>query len=420
VCIKEGNSGLYTDKVHLMQRKLFMDEECLLNYEHGGMEFKDIKKFDKWMARKENMERCLPFPKCIAAFQVRRKNKERKEFTVTDVFINIDLEDMDKLTFLYIRNGEQLYRLNSELPFGEMIFPDTSIFDPQVPMMFDHSWSDIKFMEKSRWEYWRDEQIELKKKDDLWHKENKKSAFSPYHIDYNYERYEELNKKSVYYDDAMKQLQDQINQYNRIALIIQGLLDRSTIFHPHPVIKSWAEIDFQSMIKLIYDGSQTLYEGEKPDFNKYREECNKVSTKDSYFIGQYNYWYRKEYQKAEDKHYGPGHFYFSLPYGNPGPEKITQANKFHKKSQTVTFEWLRERRTYDYYGRKDSQIQTSITVPIKELFNISAYKIGDYKQFFKDPRTREQYLKWAPMLLAAEEFIYNLNKKNYIDKEECI
>jgi len=35
---------------------------------------------------------------------------------------------------------------------------------------------------------------------------------------------------------------------------------------------------------------------------------------------------------------------------------------------------------------------------------VSAYKPGDYKKFFVDPRTRAQYLKWARMLLAAEDY----------------
>jgi hypothetical protein len=43
-------------------------------------------------------------------------------------------------------------------------------------------------------------------------------------------------------------------------------------------------------------------------------------------------------------------------------------------------------------------------VPVSELFNVDAYQPGDFKQFFADPRTRGQYLVWAPMLIAAEEY----------------
>ena len=38
------------------------------------------------------------------------------------------------------------------------------------------------------------------------------------------------------------------------------------------------------------------------------------------------------------------------------------------------------------------------------LFNVSAYKPGDFHMFFDDPRTREEYLEWAPLLLSAEEY----------------
>ena len=30
--------------------------------------------------------------------------------------------------------------------------------------------------------------------------------------------------------------------------------------------------------------------------------------------------------------------------------------------------------------------------------------MDDYKQFYNDPRTRAKYIKWAPLLIAAEEY----------------
>jgi hypothetical protein len=43
-------------------------------------------------------------------------------------------------------------------------------------------------------------------------------------------------------------------------------------------------------------------------------------------------------------------------------------------------------------------------VPANALLNISAYTPGDFKQFFADPRTRAEYLQWAPLLLTAEDW----------------
>lgn len=36
--------------------------------------------------------------------------------------------------------------------------------------------------------------------------------------------------------------------------------------------------------------------------------------------------------------------------------------------------------------------------------NIDAYTSGDFRLFFNDPRTRADYLQWAPLLLEAEEY----------------
>lgn len=52
-------------------------------------------------------------------------------------------------------------------------------------------------------------------------------------------------------------------------------------------------------------------------------------------------------------------------------------------------------------------------VPADKLFNVSAYTPGDCRQFYRDPRTRAEYLQWAPLLIAAEEFhAQNLNPES--------
>jgi hypothetical protein len=79
---------------------------------------------------------------------------------------------------------------------------------------------------------------------------------------------------------------------------------------------------------------------------------------------------------------------------------------WRKGLRFAVFEWLRERQHFNYrYGANRSEtLRATATVPENHLFNISAYKPGEYLQFFNDPRTREQYLKWAPILLTAEDY----------------
>jgi hypothetical protein len=72
--------------------------------------------------------------------------------------------------------------------------------------------------------------------------------------------------------------------------------------------------------------------------------------------------------------------------------------------------WGRHVRDYD-------DIPVRMEVPIGEVFNVSAYTPGDYRQFFEDPRTRRDYLQWAPILLAAEE--YHAGRKGGVPVRFC-
>jgi hypothetical protein len=90
------------------------------------------------------------------------------------------------------------------------------------------------------------------------------------------------------------------------------------------------------------------------------------------------------------------------PWGNNGPGKLARPAIWRPKTKTATFAWLADRQRHVYGAAPD--VRKTITVPADALFNVSAYKPGDYKIFFADPRTRQAYLRWAPFLLTAEEF----------------
>lgn len=88
--------------------------------------------------------------------------------------------------------------------------------------------------------------------------------------------------------------------------------------------------------------------------------------------------------------------------GDPGPGRLARPSKVMKRAEKVVFTWMRDRRTNSRWS--EPPIKATITVPFESLFNISAYKQGDYKVFFRDPRTREKYLQWAPLLITAENY----------------
>ena len=418
VKIADGAPAEILDKLHVMQRMAYMDEECLANYKVGGMEFRDIGQFDAWLAEPENRDRILPFPRTLVAMRVRRNAKERDwEGSINTLVVNLNKEQLDKLTFLYIRNGDQLWRINTEIDFGSLIFPDASVFDPNEPKMAKMFCGNVKeFVSVHYWEQMRDRQIETRRKAKEWHEEWKKehagenswgrNPYETYTSD-RHEDYEPVDSTSVYFDESTEKIAEKVKEYNRVALIIQGLFDRSLCLHPHLPAKTWSADGFDKAVKLIYDGTGTLFNGEAPDFEAYRARCNASLSVASQTIGQDDFWQRAEGTKESARRdndyrnraeYRPERF---KPYGNPGPGYIARITKWSKKNG-ATFEWKRDRQRY--IGYDQSQIAASITVPASELFNVSAYKAGDFKRFFQDPRTRQHYLQWAPMLIAAEEY----------------
>ncbi|MCL4526524.1 MAG: hypothetical protein M1492_08670 [Gammaproteobacteria bacterium] len=443
VQIAEGQPAAYHDKLHIFQLRRYMDEECLLDYNAGGIDIKGIEAFDDWLAKPENRDRILPLPRCMVAMRVRRLVKERDwEGSLRQLGINIELERSDKLTFLFVRNGENLYRINTEVDFPEHIFPESGDFMGGEPLMFRCSYSDRveNFITVRAYESMVAENAEIAAKKKAWETENPIEKWAaanlektqgesqkrvewlwvdanPYgdwksrrHSDLG--RYEPLTPESIHYDDAMRKIDAQQKEFNRIALIIQGLLDRSTALHPHPIVNLATQEGFQQMIVLVRDGSGVLTHGEKPDFEAYRHKLNALITTDSFFVGQDTAWALAEGEKetrrmdADWRNKSEWRPKYHRPYGNPGPGVVSQAKQvtFKKGAATkATFVWNRQR-AYNYYNDDRSLIPVKFTVPVDELLNVSAYRKGDYKIFFTDPRTRGEYLQWAPLLLEAEKW----------------
>jgi hypothetical protein len=415
VQIKKGKPAGNDEKIHLFQRRHYMDEECLVEYEAGGMEFRDVEAFDRWLMKKANRDRILPFPKCVVAFRVRRNDKRREAVSLSDFLRFHELDRLNKLTFLYIRNGNRYYRLNTGIDFGHELFPDNDrsyltggklyISDRLRPnFVTEARYNEIMEERKERKAEHRRELAEWKKLS----KAEKGKRRKPYYWDHG-DKYELLSPDSVYYDDIMIKLAEETRDHNRIAVVLQGLLDRSPAFHPHPPWRIWTPEGFAAGIERVYD-SCTLSAGPPPDFEAYRDRLNALIKKGSHTVGQQRCWYRSERERRESKQYR---------YGNPGPGRVAQVVSVSRDKTTCAFKWERERLTPRWVpsrpGWQKKSYEGTIAVHFrcktKDLFNVDAYEPGDFKQFYQDPRTRADYLKWAPLLLEAEDFHAKGNRK---------
>lgn len=414
----EGQAANATEPIHLMQRRHYMDEECLAHYETGGMTFRDVEHFDRWLARPKNLARILPFPRTIAAFRVRRDSKEI-EFTgnMRDFFAMMEAEKYDKKTFLYIRNGDRLYRLSTGIEFEVKLFPDLDHHVLSGGKLYAERFGDsIRDNDNSlisegdfeaRCADHDKAKAEHEKKEaeyEALSKEERGSRSSPWFYDEDpRQRYEEFTPASVYYDDIAERVRADLHAHNRIVTIIQGLLDRSPALHPHPSWQLWTPEGFAQAIKLVYDSDRAITSGDKPDFEAFRARLNATLKRGSITVGQEDAWERFEALKEHNRLLARGRDYYGercRPYGDPGPGTIAKVESFGRNG-ALTYTWLKPRRVYRSDGEK---VKRTFKTKAARVLNIDAYTPGDYRQFFADPRTRAAYLQWAPLLLTAEEY----------------
>lgn len=381
---RKGETAGTELKIHLMQRKHFMDEESLLNYKIGGMKYANLNEFLDWLAVEENFKRILPFPKCVVAFQVRRFARQFIGNDIREFFAFAEEARYDKFTFLMIRNGDNGWCLSTKIDFGDSLFPSFN-FDVN-----ETQWVKINSIDFNREDAFQF--FTTAEKDQICMEEKSHG--------YSFNRWAQFSKESVYYDDIVKALNKKIRDHDRIGLVIQGLLDRSEVFNPHPDWKIWDDDDFNKALELVYDKTRALVPGEEPDFDVYFKDLASKIDENSVVMGQDRLWAESNYAKNHIKIHGKyeyddyeGKTY--RPYGNPGPGLVSKIGQ------------IKGGKCYFYWHRKVSngkRIRHSFAAKKEQLFNISAYKPGDFKKFFEDPRTRAYYAKWANYMLTAEEF----------------
>ena len=424
VQVTDGSPAPVAEKIRLFQRRAYMDEECLAAYETGGMDFKDIKAFDTWLVKPKNLVRLLPFPRCILAFRIRRHQKDRGHAeNMGDLIQFARFAEFDKSTFLYIRNGEQVFRLSTDIEFGEKLFPDMEHHLLSTGMLYAQCKTDgrvEKVITENQWLGMREDEKRNKAEFKRKQAENAKLPKSKqryihdnYDHFHNSHQYRPFDQSNVFYDDIAKFIHDKMEEHNRLVLVLQGLLDRSPVLHPHPQWQLWDPGSFGQALELIYDDSRTLSAGPPPDFQAYWDRLNALLETDSITIGQEDAWERIEANKMHEREANRGRSsggssYRSThhrPYGNPGPGKFARVAKV-SRTKKVTYEWTRERQRArdDYSNDPLPEVACRLTLEVGKVFNVSAYKPGDFHQFFDDPRTRQNYLQWAWMLLEAEEF----------------
>ena len=111
--------------LNIRQLVLYMDEEMAdfsINFlNEGGADYEDIEKFDEWLSNPINRDKVIPEEKCIVCFKPRRFDKKYSNDPMTNALLN----KYNHITYILIRNGDNLYRIYSDnIYVNELVFPN--------------------------------------------------------------------------------------------------------------------------------------------------------------------------------------------------------------------------------------------------------------------------------------------------------
>lgn len=533
VRVREGEPAAVGEPVHLFQRRHYMDEEFIAGYTAGdklfrapksGMDIRHLDEFSKWLGRKANFERLLPFPRCVVAFRVRRFAASYKwEGGVPAGIIEFSrwenaMRQHNERTFLFMRNGEQLYRLETDVEFGPELFPDEKLqhLTGTLYAKVEHStvkdvitqgdWEERKkrFNEltatfEARQAAWRteakawcarnriygtmtmrdddgsyygrginvtwdfslfvhrrllmaqgktlDEAMKTAKNKNVdrlvsiwngiphWTSDGRglndalaspldiKALHAEYHAAYDREHeaqpappgdpvddfsdYAPFTDDNVFYDEIQAWLAARRDEHNRIVLVLQGLLDRSETFHPHPKWELWTEVGFTNALVLHYDSTRALVPTKRPpNWEAFRAGLNAWRKPGSIVAGADVAWRAHEEEEREKRaRYDSAGRRISYDRfkrdDNPGPGRIAKVERINRNGEAV-FTWVRQTETW-----RGVEKATKVTwaCPFNKLLCLDKFEAGSLKTFFDDPRSRLDYMKWAGLLIAGEDFV---------------
>lgn len=207
-----GTPAPASTPIHVRQQVLAMDEESALKAETGGIDIASVEAFDEWItSNPAHLAQVLPDERGVVAIMARRKDRD-----YGDPWSNSQRNEFNHQTWWLIRNGENLYRMKTDFQVGARLVPSknefTSMFINQVTGQ------------------------PLEPGSDAWLKAEKRASARERH-------------------------------FMRIALILQGLVDRTEVFHPLPVaglsLLSTEHYDAGHVV-LIADDEAQITTGRKP------------------------------------------------------------------------------------------------------------------------------------------------------------
>lgn len=215
--IQDGEKAPADTPISFRQKVLFIDEEVGA-HEDGGLDFRDIAKFDEWLITGKNLDIVLPEKKGMVVLRPRRKDKDYGDKHLNILFN----EENHKNTYILIRNGDCLFRIYTE----KLVIPDR-LFPKRKELQ-----EMVKKMQETDWESERER--------------------------------------------TKEEMEDTVYKYRKRAVLMQGLVDRTEMLHPLPVerLNIFKLEEAGDFVHFIYDDDDNMLPTGRLPFWQWHKEIN--------------------------------------------------------------------------------------------------------------------------------------------------
>lgn len=336
VQIQEGTPASIDEPISIRQMILYMDEEAAI-LENNGIDWRNVEEFDKWLCDGNHLQRVLPEKKGIIVLRASRQHKYDND----DPYYSAQMKNKNMYAYLLIRNGDNLYRIWTNIHMGERFFP-TLEESAKIEAVFEKAMLDGYYSEKNA----------------------EKDKFG----------------------------------YLRNTLLVQGLIDRTDLFLP---LKN--HIDFfapntyapDGPIRMIRDDEMQLPSG-RVSYANWRKSINMKIDRGSriFFPGIRNY------SQKED---APGRFIvYRNWYPNPPQPGMYTIEELHNSKFSTTGHTYRIKYLPTEMW-KDYERKVSFILYSDEILNYDMISLEDLEYYIEDRAGRSDFLNMLPVLIGMKK-----------------
>ena len=358
--LRKGEPAPADTPIHIRQLVLAMDEESAIDPENNGIDFQEVERFDEWLMEDErHIEQVIPDEKGVVA--IRPRNAESKDYG--HAWANDEAGKFDEHTYFLIRNGECLYRIWTNFSVGEHMVPPADEF--------------TQLFEERR-----------------------------YNFDTGEYETKVLEPGDFRHDRAEEEVESKQRHYMRMGLVLQGLVDRTAIFHPLPefgVNFLDSKMHREGKVKFILDAEEGLGTGREP-FKQWLRRINSELRPGMRIVGAFEgpIWHKANTFSREGR-YRYGHSRLrpssaSAPEGSWEPLTIDG-----RAGKDLVVKYKRTDTKYSYYGSEPYKRKASVLIGPKDKFIIAIdfAEIETMEEYLRARSDRSEYLYMFPLLKAA-------------------